>query len=248
MKTLTKSILLGAFLMLCFSLKAQVNMVASVNVTPPLSIGQTFDYTLEAQSDGTPYTAAQVKITYDPTLLQVNSLTNGDLFANTIITNTGTPGVIQYVAGSAGITHTGNGTIFTVEFEVLNGDESITIVNDTNPVDGAYISNPDGINVLGTTNDVVLETLSINAKWKAQLKVFPNPADKDLFIQLSEPSKVSHINLYSLEGKLVKTFDQLDVEDNQIHLKLQNIPSTFYLVKVISHSDEQATFKISVSH
>lgn len=244
-----RNIILWAFLAITIqSGFGQVDMVASVNVTPPLSIGQTFTYTLEAQSSGTEYTAVRVRINYDPSLLQVNSFTNGDLFDFVPVQNTDTPGLVHYEGGSLGNIQTGNGTIFSVEFQVLNADESIIISNDTNASNGAFVSDPDGDNVLGTTNDVVLETLSVNAKWHAQLKVYPNPADKDLFIQLSEPSKVSHVNLYSLEGKLVKTYDQLDVEESQIHLKLQDLQSAFYLVKIISHSDEQATFKISVSH
>ena len=59
-------------------------MVALVDVTPPVTNGQTFNYTLETVTTGTVYNAVRVKITYDENIIQLNSFTPSGVFNLTV--------------------------------------------------------------------------------------------------------------------------------------------------------------------
>jgi hypothetical protein len=227
---------------------AQVDMVASVDVTPPVTNGQTFNYTLGTVSAGTVYNAVRVKITYDENIIQLNSFTPSGVFNLTAQNDTSVPGVILYDAAKSGANLNDNQTIFTAEFEVLDSGQNIIIVNDANLSDGAFVSNPVGNNVLGTTNDIDFSTLSTeDSELKNSLSIYPNPAKDNLNIKLNRSSfGLQSIKINSIDGKLVKRLNVEGSYSEAIRVDISDLRSAMYFMTIISEDDRQANYKFVV--
>jgi alpha-tubulin suppressor-like RCC1 family protein len=68
---------------------------------------------------------------------------------------------------------------------------------------------------------------------------YPNPADKLLYIGNVEKSKLSNIQLYSINGEKIKEWNQ-----PQISYDVSNIPTGIYLLKVNTTDGAQQTIRI----
>ncbi|MDU8885506.1 T9SS type A sorting domain-containing protein [Yeosuana sp. MJ-SS3] len=244
-----KSIIVFICILSGFVSFAQVDMVAAVDVTPPVTNGQTFNYTLETVSTGTVYNAVRVLITYNPSVIQVNSFIPSGAFNLVLVNDISVPGEIRYEAAKTGSNFNDTRAVFSAEFEVLDETQNIVIVNDTNPTDGAFVSNPGGNQVLGTTNDIDFSTLSVSNKvFRDSLIVYPNPARGELFIKVNSQlsSKIESLKIYSIEGKLIESRNQLTAIQGEIAIDISRLRSAFYFMTVTAEDARQATYKILV--
>ena len=233
------------------SLNAQtVDIVASVDVTPPLSVGQTFTYTIEAIAGTTNYRGVQVYLDYNPAVIQLNSLTPVTTVLNVPLANDTTiPGVIRYSAGSFADV-SGTTTIFTAVFEVVGTSESVMITHDlfTNGnANGTGVSNATGQNITGTTNDIILTTLSTeNNAFNTSLSVYPNPVNDVLNTNLSRAtSNIKSIAVHTIDGRLVQNHNTIN--SNRFQINTTNLDHAMYFVTITSVNKEKATFKILVN-
>ena len=245
-----KILLLIAFISSNAITAQTVDMVANVDVTPPLSIGQTFTYTIQAVAGTTQYQGVQVYLEYNPAVIQLNNFTPDNSVLNVPLANdTATPGIIQYSAGTF-VGASGTTTIFTADFEVVGTSESVMITHDLfvngNP-NGTAVGNNGGQNIIGTTNDIILATLRVDThNFSTSLSVFPNPVKDILNIKLNRSSsEIESIKIQTIDGRLIESHDAIYA--NNFQLDTRNFSRALYLVKVISSHNETATFKILVN-
>ena len=250
---LLKNIALFACIMFSMSINAQdVDLVASVDVTPPLSVGQTFNYTIETIPN-TNYRGVSVYLNYNPSVIQLNSLTPDNSILITFLNDTATPGVIQYSGGAFSNLNTGT-IIFTAEFEVISTSESVMIEHDLasggNPF-GTAVTNAGGQDITGLINDIILSTLSVDqTEFSNGISIFPNPVNDVLNIKLnSSQSEIEHIKVFTIDGKLVQQYNAnaISLNDNLIRLDTSKLDQALYFVTITSTKNELATFKMIVN-
>lgn len=247
-----KTVFLIAFITSCMSISAQdVDLVANVNVGPPLTIGQTFTYSIDAIAGTTAYRGLQVYLDYNPAIVQLNSLTpDNSVLIVPLANDTSVPGVVRYSAGAfSDITGTTN--IFSAEFEVIGTSESVMIAHDlfsmANP-NGTGVSNQAGDNITGSTNDIILATLSVNqSDFSESFSVFPNPVSDVLYIKTSTASEIKTINIHTVDGKLIKQIKNTNNIGEQIAIPVRNLDHALYFVTIMSIENETATFKILIN-
>ncbi|MGY0392013.1 T9SS type A sorting domain-containing protein [Bizionia sp. KMM 8389] len=225
MKTSRKNkyLVLIALFIGCFNFQAQtVDLVASVNITPPLNNGQTFTYSI--MSTGGPYRAIRLNIIYNPSVIQLNSLSEVFPFSFVPVNDISTPGLIRFEAAYFDSDITGNETLLNIEFEVLDNTQTISIAQNYNPTSGTVVVNGNGIDVLSTANDIILETLSrpINIK-NTSITIYPNPVTDLLYIE-SEKS-IKNVTIYTILGGKV-----LETKNTTIDVK--NLQSGNYFIKI----------------
>lgn len=247
-----KTLFIIAFIASCINISAQdVDLVANVNVTPPLTIGQTFTYSIDAIAGTTPYRGLQVYLEYNPAIIQLNSLTpdNSVLFVP-LANDTSVPGVIRYSAGAfADVSGTTN--VFTVEFEVIGTSESVMISHDLFSMansNGTGVSNQAGENITGSTNDIILATLSTNqSNFSDSFSIFPNPVSDVLYIKTNTASEIENITIHSIDGKLIKQIENINNVGSQIAIPVRNLREALYFVTITSVENEVASFKIMIN-
>ena len=238
-------------LLLLFSttIKAQsVDLVASVDQMPPFTNGQTFNYSI--LSTGNPYNALRVKLEYNPSVLQLNSLTPVYAFDFTPVNDTGTPGLVKYEAASLSGNITTDEIIFTIEFEVLDSNQTISIAHNYDMADGTVVVNSGGNNILGTANDILLETLGVNGLETQNLSVFPNPANSQLNIQSLGNVTIRQISIYTLDGKTVlnkQVYDFLNSNQSLV-IDVSGLKEALYFMDVYGDNGYKKSYKVLISH
>jgi len=72
---------------------------------------------------------------------------------------------------------------------------------------------------------------------KDVISYYPNPVKEELYLQwqLTKDNYVTSINLYSLTGQILRTYQQ-NFQDNHLTIPFQNYPSGIYLV-LLSYKD-----------
>ena len=238
-------------LLLLFSttIKAQsVDLVASVDQMPPFTNGQTFNYSI--LSTGNPYNALRVKLEYNPSVLQLNSLTPVYAFDFTPVNDTGTPGLVKYEAASLSGNITTDEIIFTIEFEVLDSNQTISIAHNYDMADGTVVVNSGGNNILGTANDILLETLGVNGLETQNLSVFPNPANSELNIQSLGNVTIRQISIYTLDGKTVLNKQVSDFlnSDQSLVIDVSGLKEALYFMDVYGDNGYKKSYKVLISH
>lgn len=252
MKTLKKNISFLTILIFSFlSGHAQsVDLIANVDVTPPLNNGQTFNYSI--MSTGSPYNSLRIKLIYDPSVIQLNSLTPVYAFSFTPVNDTSTPGLIKYEATLFSGNITTDEIIFTVEFEVLDNNQSISIAHNYDAADGTVVVNSGGNDILGTANDILLETLSIDTNtFENSLTVYPNPVKNDLIIvNTNNEIGLKSIRIHTMDGKLIldKTNFNHEFEGQDIHINTSYLKNALYLMSITNNQGAQKIYKILVAH
>ena len=230
-----------------------VDLLASVDVSPPLSVGQTFTYTI-ATVPSSPYRGVQVYLNYNQTVIQLNSLTpdNSTLIA-TFLNDTSTPGIIQYASGAFSNINTGT-VVFTAEFEVISTSESVMIEHDLNSggnPNGTAVTNAGGQDILGTANDIILATLSVDSvqNLSDSISVYPNPAQDFLNIDFGNMgSAIETIQMFSLDGKLIQEISPSSILNDHIRIDTSAYENAMYLLQVRSVNNDLETFKIAVNN
>lgn len=225
-----------------------VDLVATVDQMPPFTNGQTFNYSI--MSTGSPYNALRIKLAYNPSVIQINSLTPVYAFGFTPVNDTSTPGLVKYEAASLSGNITTDEVIFNIEFEVLDNNQAISIAHSYDAADGTVVVNSGGNNILGTANDILLETLNINHYNFESLAIYPNPANNQITINKSEAFQIKTITLYTLEGKLImkKSISKQNPNNENINIDVSSLKNALYFMDVIDQNDYRKTFKVLVSH
>ena len=251
-KKLLKILVVFTFIMFNTSLSAQdVDLSASVDVTPPLSVGQTFIYTIET-IPSTSYRGVQVYLNYNSAVIQLNSLTpDNSTLVSTFLNETSVPGIIQYASGAFSNISAGT-IIFTAEFEVVSTSGNVLIEHDLlsggNP-NGTAVTNAGGQDRTGITNDIILSTLSVGqAEFSNGISIFPNPVNDLLNIKLNASlTEIDNIKIFSIEGKLIQQYDAINLNNNHIKLDTSVLKQAMYFVTITSTENELATFKLIVN-
>lgn len=232
-----------------FSSSAQtVDLIANIDVTPPLNNGQTFTY--DIMSTGNPYNAIRIKLVYNPSVIQLNSITPVYAFDFTPVNDTSTPGLVKYEAAELGTQVTVDATLFTLEFEVLDNTQNISIAHNYDAADGTVIVNSSGNAILGTANDILLETLSTQeTAFLNLLSVYPNPAKNTLTIKGNAMQEtISSITFHTIEGKEV--IKQLVTssfnEHQQMTIDTSSLSSALYFMTVRLQNGQSKVFKILI--
>ncbi|WP_162919921.1 T9SS type A sorting domain-containing protein [Hanstruepera ponticola] len=225
-----------------------VDLIASADQMPPFTNGQTFNYSI--MSTGSPYNALRIKLEYNPSVIQINSLTPVYAFGFTPVNDTSTPGLVKYEAASLSGNITTDEVIFNIEFEVLDNNQAISIAHSYDAADGTVVVNSGGNNILGTANDILLETLSISHNNFESLTIYPNPASNQISIIKSQPFQIKSITLYTLEGKMImkQSISNQDSNNENIIVDVSSLKNALYFMDVIDQNDYKKTFKVLVSH
>ena len=77
------------------------------------------------------------------------------------------------------------------------------------------------------------------------ISYYPNPVKEELYLkwELVADKTVSSIYLYSINGQVLKTYDNLD-KSNNLNIPFFNYPTGTYLVVLVYNGGEQKTIKI----
>lgn len=77
------------------------------------------------------------------------------------------------------------------------------------------------------------------------ISYYPNPVKEELYLQwqLSKDNYVTSINLYSLTGQILRTYQQ-NLQDNHLTIPFQNYPSGIYLVLLFYKDGGEKSIKI----
>lgn len=229
-----------------------VDLVSNVDVAPPLTVGQTFTYTIQALAGTTPYRVVQLYIEFNDSVIQLNSLTPDNTDLNVPLSNdTTVPGVIRYSAGAFNDVF-GTTTLFTAVFEVISTNESVRIEHvlySTAEPNGTGVSNTAAENITGSTNDIILATLaSEENNFSNSFSVFPNPVSDVLYIKTNTASEIKDINIHNIDGKLIQKIKNNNTIGNQIAIPVKHLNQALYFVTLTSAENENATFKILINH
>ena len=107
--------------------------------------------------------AIKVKVAYDSSALQIKSMSNGGIFPGSEVICNESKGV--YVATASGFDDvTGNGTLFTVEFKVLDG-ASASAYNVSASIEQAKNASGGNVSVSGGSGAVTVEKCIHSKSW-----------------------------------------------------------------------------------
>jgi hypothetical protein len=97
------------------------------------------------------------------------------------------------------------------------------------------------IALASNTTETVLPTVAV--------KTFPNPAARDLFVELSleKVSETVEVSIYGMDGKLVSTKTFNNVQDDRLKLDVSTFANGAYNVKVIT-SEGVASRKVIINN
>jgi len=228
-----------------------VDLVSNVDVAPPLAVGQTFTYTIQALAGTTPYRVVQLYIEFNESVIQLNSLTPDYTDLNVPLANdTTVPGVIRYSAGAFNDVF-GTTTLFTAVFEVISTNESVQIEHVLYSIaepNGTGVSNTAAENITGSTNDIILATLaSEENSFSNSFSVFPNPVSDVLYIKTNTASEIENITIHSIDGKRIQQIENSNTIGNQIAIPVRHLKGALYFVTIRSVENEVSTFKVLIN-
>jgi hypothetical protein len=129
------------------------------------------------------------------------------------------------------INQSGNGTIAVINFKASTTNTGTLIftldnikANDNNGIEIPIVSAPDSVSVLTSINTLQKET---------QLAIFPNPVSDYAYVYFSGfEIKDYDIDLYTLEGRLIKTIPGKTAQQSNgaVKIEVSDIPSGVYLL------------------
>jgi hypothetical protein len=230
-----------------------VDLVASVDALPPLNVGQTFTYTLQAVAGTTEYLGLQIDLEYNAAVIQLNSITpDNSVIPQIAPPITSTLGEITYGASAAGVTFSGTAPLFTAVFEVISTSESVIIEHQlyesTTNGNGTIVINSAFQNVTGSSNSIILATLtSEENNFSESLSIFPNPVSDVLYIKTNTASAINNISIHSINGKRIQQIENINTIDNQIAIPVRHLEDALYFLTITSVENEVTTFKILIN-
>lgn len=135
----------------------------SIEGTTPQYLGDNFTYNLMFSTD-TDVSGVDADMTFDPSVLQIVSITPLSLLSDTSFsTYNNTTGTINFSQlEDPGIGYTGNGVLAQIEFEPLVATASSALAFDFTPgstTDSNAVSFPGGVDILNAPTNFILEIL-----------------------------------------------------------------------------------------
>jgi hypothetical protein len=91
-----------------------------------------------------------------------------------------------------------------------------------------------------------LSTVGIQKQVSSSVKIYPNPADEVLNIQLPDNSSVKRIELLNSLGSVVRNQDNLSASEKFTHMNIANLPEGLYFVRLIGENSHQ-TIRLLIS-
>lgn len=109
---------------------------------------------------------------------------------------------------------------------------SATSQNYTATANGDYAVIIDDGGCIDTSACSTIAGLGLKDNDLASFKMYPNPTNGSVFIQLNEGMDVQRIEVYSTDGKLVMSFSEISA--NLVEFDISQFTSGIYTVKVVS--------------
>lgn len=130
--------------------------------------------------------------------------------------------------------------VFLLFFSVMNAQPKLTFSYD---VAGNQINRILCINCVSKSVKEVKEIEAITQDDLVQfsekdvISYYPNPVKEELYLQwqLTKENYVTSINLYSVTGQVLRTYQQ-NLQENNLTIPFQNYPSGIYIV-LMSYKD-----------
>jgi chitinase len=95
------------------------------------------------------------------------------------------------------------------------------------------------LKVISTTADSLKTTgLSGVAHSKTNLRIYPNPANDVIFIEVRQPFSKNIINIYSVKGSLIKTFIFNESPETKLGIDISDLKSGFYICSISTADSE----------
>ena len=130
--------------------------------------------------------------------------------------------------------------VFLLFFSAMNAQPKLTFSYD---VAGSQINRILCINCVSKSVKEVKEIEAITQDDLVQfsekdvISYYPNPVKEELYLQwqLTKENYVTSINLYSVTGQVLRTYQQ-NLQENNLTIPFQNYPSGIYIV-LMSYKD-----------
>jgi len=105
-----------------------------------------------------------------------------------------------------------------------------------------------GVNTFAqsSTFTTELSTVSVKEPKVNSIVIYPNPANDRIYIKSNEISKISRIELMNTIGKTVRVIENPVSSQNEISLKVADLPSGIYFVRVMGEGNTQ-TMRVLIS-
>jgi hypothetical protein len=105
-----------------------------------------------------------------------------------------------------------------------------------------------GVNTFAQTSTFTTElsTVNISDPKINSIVIYPNPATDRIYIKSNEISKISRIELLNTIGKTVRVVENPVSTFNEISLKVADLPSGMYFVRVLAEGNIQ-TMRVLIS-
>ena len=91
-----------------------------------------------------------------------------------------------------------------------------------------------------------LSTVGLQNQVAASFKIYPNPANDLLNIELADNHGVKRIELLNSFGSTVRNLENVPLDEKTIRLNVANLPSGLYFVRLVGDSGQQ-TLKVFIS-
>lgn len=94
-------------------------------------------------------------------------------------------------------------------------------------------------------SEVEIEKKLVDSDIYDDIKFYPNPVASELFVQWknSETDYVTKMELYSINGQLIKQYDDLKMTE-EININFQEFSSGYYVLNLVYASGETKNLKI----
>ncbi len=98
----------------------------------------------------------------------------------------------------------------------------------------------------GNIFKIVEDNLSVDEFENQLIKVYPNPTEDIVYFDFNnQDASLFSINIYSIQGKLIKTIN--NIEDIIFEFSTQNIQNGFYIVEIINVTGNKQLNKIVIN-
>lgn len=244
-----KYIISISYFVVQISFGQSVNLNATASNTNSLEAGDVFLYTLEAEPN-TPFNGLQVNLHYNHNLIRPVQLTPQYDFDAILQHDIETPGVVKFAAGNLGSLINNSISVLQIAFEVLNHEGTIEISHQLSNYNATQVTNQNGENLLGQTNTITLERLSVNnVELNNYIKIYPNPIKHTVNIDLNGlDNALKKVVFYTLAGKQISTITHFNIKNHTATIPISKILNNgMYFMHVITHEDTKTTFKIIVN-
>lgn len=146
----------------------------------------------------------------------------------------------DYCSTEIGMLSNNAGTWSYTFTEPFSGGNWVTFGEDNNGE--LYIA--DRFN--GNVHKITEDNLSVDEFDDETIKIFPNPAKSLINIDFSnQAGSIYNIKIYSINGKMVDSFDNVNSEIFQVSTK--NMQNGFYIVEIINEIGEKQLNKIVIN-